>query len=267
VKRTRDASREPVESRGVAEERDDPFTPVSSPRLSDVIAERLARLIGEGKLKPGNRLPTEQELARRFGVGRTSVREGLQKLRTLGLVEGRKGLGNYVAEGHVEDPLAQFARWTSGRTGAIGELLEARIALESLAAALSALRATDEDLEALRRHVAAHAEATELEDLVATDEAIHLAIVDASRNQFVRRCYRILLPEIIDFRRKTLAVPWSGPRSAEAHGAVIEAIVAGDPAAARLAMVDHLYVLYEEIYLAANQKGDPPTPPARAALI
>src|SRR4051812_19509910 len=67
--------------------------PVSTQRVSDLIAERLTHAIRDGALPPGARLPTEAEPARDFGVGRTSVREGLQKLRAHGLIESRKGLG------------------------------------------------------------------------------------------------------------------------------------------------------------------------------
>src|SRR3712207_2155197 len=82
------------------------FDPVATPRVADVIADRLARAIREGVLQPGDRLPTEHELAREFGVGRTSVREGLQKLKAYGLVESRKGLGAFVTEPSASDPLA-----------------------------------------------------------------------------------------------------------------------------------------------------------------
>ncbi|MGH2657202.1 MAG: FadR/GntR family transcriptional regulator [Actinomycetota bacterium] len=241
--------------------------PVSSPRLSDVIAERIARLISEGGLRPGERLPTEHELARQLGVGRTSVREGLQKLRTLGMIDVRKGLGAFVAADQIEDPLAEFARWTSAQALAIGELVEARIALEALAAALAALRATDEEIEALGRHHRAHADAPpDLDALVRADEAFHSTVMAASRNQFVTRCYDILIPEITDFRRKTLAVPWSPPRSVRAHEAILEAIRRRDPAAAREAMVDHLYVLYDEISRTAAGRGETGAPPPREAL-
>src|SRR6187200_2164784 len=88
------------------------LNPVSTERISDVIAERLATAIRDGTLNPGDRLPTEAELAREFQVGRTSVREGLQKLRAHGLIESRKGLGAFVTE-PTSDPLADFARWTA----------------------------------------------------------------------------------------------------------------------------------------------------------
>src|SRR3954447_22359576 len=107
------------------------INPVSTERVSDLIAERLTAAIREGTLKPGDRLPTELQLARDFGVGRTSVREGLQKLRAHGLIESRKGLGAFVAAALPSDPLADFARWTTTDPRAIEDLVEGRFALEA----------------------------------------------------------------------------------------------------------------------------------------
>jgi len=218
------------------------LTPVATERVSDVIAERLACAIRDGTLKPGDRLPTEAELAREFQVGRTSVREGLQKLRAHGLIESRKGLGAFVT---ASDPLAEFARWTTTDPGTIEELAEARVALETLAAALAAVRATDDEVAALERLNAEHVAADGNAALVATDHAFHTAIMAAARNRFVAGAYGAL--ELSDFRAKTLALPWASERSAAGHTAIVGAIAARDPVAARCAMADHLYALYTEI--------------------
>lgn len=224
--------------------------PISNPRVSDVVAERIARAIRDEPLRPGDRLPTEHELARQLGVGRTSVREGLQKLRAFGIVEIRKGLGAYVANGEIEDPLVEFARWTATSAVAIEQLLEARIALETLAAALAAVRASDDEIATIAAHHRAHADAGEAGDvtqLVRTDETFHEAIAAAARNQLVSHMYAVLIPELTDFRRKTLALPWAAPRSTKGHAAIVEAIGRHDAVAARRAMLDHLYVLYTEV--------------------
>jgi GntR family transcriptional repressor for pyruvate dehydrogenase complex len=233
--------------------------PVTTERVSDVIADRLARAIREGVLKPGDRLPTEQELARDFRVGRTSVREGLQKLRAHGLIDSRKGLGAFVASPPPPDPLADFTRWTSTNPRAIEELVEARFALEALAAALAAVRGTDEQIAAIERHNRDHGDAGERGDLaavVSTDEAFHEAIMAAGRNQFLQRMYEVLITELTDFRRKTLALPWAAARSTKGHAAIIEAIRRRDPTAARHAMIDHLWVLYAEVQESAAAKSD-----------
>src|ERR1700754_2037262 len=200
------------------------LNPVSTERVSDVIAERLSAAIRDGTLKPGDRLPTEAELAREFQVGRTSVREGLQKLRAHGLIESRKGLGAFVTERPPADPMSAFAAWTASDPAAIEQLVEARVALETLAAALAALRATDEEGTALEQLHAAHAEAADAAALVATDQAFHAAIMAASRNRFVQGAYDVLIAELTDFREKTLALPWASDRSVKGHDAIVGAI-------------------------------------------
>ena len=236
------------------------LTPVGTPeRVSDVIADRLATAIRDGTLTVGDRLPTEAELAREFQVGRTSVREALQKLRALGLIETRKGLGAFVTEPAAgSDPLADFARWTAKDPAAIEQLVEARVALETLAAALAALRATDAEIDALEALHQAHASAPDAGALVATDQAFHAAIMAASRNRFVQGAYEVLIDELTDFRRKTLALPWAGDRSIRGHAAIVGAIRARTPSAAREAMAEHLWVLYTEIEEAAAAEGRPP---------
>src|SRR6185437_1345447 len=105
------------------------------------------------------------------------VREGLQHLRTLGIIETRKGLGAYVAEsadgaGSVKD----FTRWISTSLVAIEELMEARLGLEQLSAALAALRAGPDEVEELRVAASAHRSAGEARDvagLVTTDRQFH----------------------------------------------------------------------------------------------
>jgi GntR family transcriptional regulator, transcriptional repressor for pyruvate dehydrogenase complex len=233
--------------------------PVSTQRVSDVIAERLASAIRTGVLEPGDRLPTEQELAREFSVGRTSVREGLQKLRAHGLIETRKGLGAFVTAPRANgDALAEFARWTARDPAAIEELIEARLALETLAAALAALRARDAEIAELEAHQRAHVTAGETKDvpgLVRSDEAFHEGIIAAARNQFVRGLYGILIAELIDFRRKTLALPWAAARSASGHEEILAAIRDRDAGGARAAMADHLWVLYAEVHESATAGG------------
>lgn len=231
------------------------FEPVATPRIADIIADRLARAIREGVLEPGDRLPTEQQLAREFGVGRTSVREGLQKLKAHGLVESRKGAGAFVTTPGNEDPLIDFKRWVARDPAGIEKLLETRVALETAAAGLAAVRASDADREELRRRHLTHEEAIEARDvsrLVRTDEAFHEQVFAAAGNEIISRLYELLIPELTDFRRKTLALPWAAARSAAGHGGIVEAVLLRDGPAARSAMGDHLLVLYDEVHQSAE---------------
>jgi len=241
------------------------LTPVATRRVSDAIAEQLAALISGGRLKPGQQLPTEHALARDFGVGRTSVREGLQTLRALGIIEARKGLGTFVSEQDPADPHAQFERWASGRALAIGELIQARIALEPVAAALAAVRASDEQIAELAAQHAGHlAPGQDVQAVVDADQAFHTTIMAASANPFLIRCYEILVPEIMAFRRRTLALPLPD-QSAHGHGAILDAIRQRDPGAARKAMLGHLYRFYDD-HPEQGRPGDADRPLPREAF-
>lgn len=227
---------------------------IAQRRLPDVIAEQVVDGIRKGALKPGDRLPTEQELARRLGVGRTSVREGLQKLQTLGIVEVKKGRGAFVAERTKDDAGEAFARWTAEHAFAIEELIEVRLALEAQAAGLAAIRANEARIVEIERAYATHqaaGEADDLTEIVRSDERFHQAIFDASGNRMLATLYGELIPEVLEFRQKTLALPWAPKRSIKGHGEIVKAIRNRDPRAARVAMIDHLWVLYEEVHEAA----------------
>jgi GntR family transcriptional repressor for pyruvate dehydrogenase complex len=132
------------------------------------------------------------------------------------------------------------------------------VALETLAAGLAAVRATNEEVAAMRRHNAAHVTAGEsgdAEGLVESDAAFHGTIVAAARSRFASRLYEVLIAELTDFRRKTRALPWAVARSAKGHGAIAESIARHDPKAARAAMAEHLWALDEEILQTAATDG------------
>lgn len=214
-----------------------------------MIAERVIELIRTGALAPGDRLPTETQLAQELGVGRTSVREGLGKLRALGLIEVRKGLGAYVIDAE-QTPLAEFVRWASTNAVALRELIEARVALEALTAPLAAIRATEDQIATMRACHEAHAraaQAMDVDDLVESDERFHQAIMDAADSQFISRMYEFLIVELHAFRRRTLSLPWAPSRSAHGHGLILESIARHDPLGARRAMLDHLWIVSHEI--------------------
>ncbi len=238
--------------------REQPFLrSIAHRRLPDIIADQVVEGIRRDALMPGDRLPTEQELAHQLGVGRTSVREGLQKLQTLGIVEVRKGRGAFVANQTSADARDIFARWTAEHAFAIEELIEVRLALELQAAGLAAVRATEAQIAEIEKWQAQHSDAgNDLAELVRSDELFHLAIFEASGNRMLAMLYGQLVAEVLEFRQKTLALPWAPKRSAEGHEKIVDAIRGRDPRAARTAMLDHLWVLYGEVQeAAASQDG------------
>jgi DNA-binding FadR family transcriptional regulator len=221
-------------------------------RMPDLVADRIATAIRSGTLKPGDRLPTEHELARGLSVGRTSVREGLQKLQTLGLIRVQRGRGAFVAAPDQVEAQRTFARWSAEHSFAIAELLETRMAVEATAAALAAARATEADIAELEARNAAVAEAAELPRLVETDEGFHDALVRIGGNLLLHKVYSLLVDEIVEFRAKTLGLDGAADRAVADHEKIVDAIRRRDAPGARSALIAHLWVLYEEVREAAS---------------
>lgn len=223
--------------------------------VSEEVTEALLAGIHAGQYGPGDRLPTEPELARQLGVGRTSVREGLAKLRMLGVVEVRRGLGTFVTDGVATDPRLSFIQWTADHLYQIVDIFEVRISLETTGASLAAVRATPDNLAVLDQKAQAHAlaaESSDLSQLVSTDQEFHAAMMACSGNEALQRVYGILVPELIPYRRKSLALSNAPSRSAADHLSIVEAIRCGQPAQAHAAALKHLSILYQEIVKARD---------------
>jgi GntR family transcriptional repressor for pyruvate dehydrogenase complex len=242
---------------------------VAQRRLPDIIAEQIVAGIEKAGLRPGDRLPTEHELSKQLGVGRTSVREGLQKLQTLGVVDVQKGRGAFVAHPRPDSPTLDFTRWVHQSGFSLEELLEVRMALEAAAAGLASSRITAEELVRLQachdEHVRA-AEEGHLEASILSATRFHEILITASRNDMIVRLYSGLAPEIAEARRHSLALPGAARRSARGQRPIIDALRAHDPLAARRATLDHLWLLYDEAKALGGSKDDGIPPLIRDAL-
>ncbi len=237
-----------------------PVTSRDRRALPDIVAERLLAAVNEGSLKPGEQLPTELELAGQLGVGRTSLREAIQRLRTIGVLEVRNGLGTFVVDRTRMEPVHSFMEWSVANEFEVTEVFEARLSLEVSAAGLAGERVSDEDLEALQRAARRHSEASGIEQLIDTDEEFHAALVHAAGNALLERLYSMLVPGLREFRRMSLAIPASAARSAHTHDGIVEAIVARDPFRSRKATLEHLWDLYSLVTNAGNTSATDEAP-------
>lgn len=156
--------------------------PVKAKRISDQVFEQLRELIYRGQLKPGEQLTPERELAQALSVSRTSVRNAINRLVFMGLLEQRQGQGTFVRTPNYDNsnPLA-LALNTQGAT--LEDLLEVRMGIECHAAALAALRANDKDIRLLRENVAEmQIEVTSGRLGTEADVGFHMAISYATKN-------------------------------------------------------------------------------------
>ncbi len=218
-------------------------TPLSEARRSTGIYQRIFETIVAGEFAVDARLPSETELAARFGASRPVVREALARLRDDGIIVSRQGSGSYVKR----RPDVAVLRFTPG--GSIDDVqrcFEFRHAIEGSAAALAAERWEDADLAEIRAAFAALEVAIRNNELgVELDERFHLAIAKATHNPYYVSMQSSLQPHIrfgMNLTRN-LSMLRTAERvlaAQDEHRVILDAIVARDPQAARRAMEDHI---------------------------
>jgi GntR family transcriptional repressor for pyruvate dehydrogenase complex len=215
------------------------------PKLAARLVSAIQTRIGQGLLVPGDRLETETELAARFAVSRTVVREAIATLAARGLVEARQGAGMFVRR--VPLPLDGFQDGLAGPLVTLMNVLELRLAVEAEAAALAAQRRTAGE-EAVIRESFAKLEAALAAGTatVEQDAAFHLAIARATHNPFFVECLTALGhhagPRSLLSRAERDLVPDRAylVTVQHEHAAILDAIADGDAERARCAMRHHL---------------------------
>ena len=231
-----------------------PMSPPVSPmplgrrKRADEIAEHIERAISTGEFKEGDAMPSEKELAERFGVGRPSVREALFILQQQGLVEIASG-----ARARVTAPSGKFL------SGQMGELIaslsstgqgqdhmeQARLLFEAGVAWQAAQIATDEDIERLqaRRSTPTPRRSADIGDFIRTDVAFHYELAAITRNPVFIVVHEVLVGWLIDQRTTTIHMPDADSLSVRDHTAIYEAVAAREPMRAFHEMASHLRLI------------------------
>lgn len=226
--------------------------PVSPPRnLTREIAERLAEEITAGKLLPGARLPTEQEMVAAMGVSRTVIREAVSALRAEGLVVTRQGSGVFVAPDADRRPF-RLAFTGLPSLAEVLDVMELRASVEVEAAGLAATRGSAAAKRRVGQALAAiDAALRRGESAIDEDFAFHRAIAATTGNaqfpHFLGYLGRFIIP------RQSIRVAAHRPEGQRAyletfqreHAAIADAIIAGDGERARRAMREHLLNSHE----------------------
>jgi GntR family transcriptional repressor for pyruvate dehydrogenase complex len=224
-----------------APERAMEVAPIKSTRIYEEIVRQVKQMIAEGRLKSGDQLPPERDLAEKFVVSRTSVREALRALESLGLVEIRPGEGTFVREVSIESLIEPLALVMASQREAIAELFEARRLLEPAIAALAARRATPEELSEMGRILEEQAkEIAAGRTGLAQDAAFHAAIGAAAHNTAITRIAHAIMDLLTQSREESLNTPGRPQRSHQDHWRILVAIRERDERAAQQSMLDHL---------------------------
>jgi GntR family transcriptional repressor for pyruvate dehydrogenase complex len=223
------------------------FRKIDHGSTADEAVLQIEFLLLDGVLSSGDRLPAERDLADQLAISRPVLREALKELEARGLIESRHGGGTFVADliGQVfSKPVAELVARHERSTR---DYLEYRRELEGFAASMAAKRATAADRERLAAIGEAMKSAHERGDSqgeVDGDIELHNAVGDAAHNVILihtlRACYKLLAEGIFFHRRMILDLPGGREAILNQHLAIIDAIVSGDPEAAREASDRHL---------------------------
>jgi GntR family transcriptional repressor for pyruvate dehydrogenase complex len=224
------------------------FETIRRNKVYEEVARQLERIILK-KLHPGDKLPSERELAESLGVSRSSIRDAIRSLELMGLVEPRQGAGTVVREISADTLMNPLTNVLRHKMELVGELLDFRKMLEPPLAARAATHASDEELEEMeeilrRQETKLHGGELAIEE----DSEFHYSIAMASGNSVVLKVLDVLMDLLRDTRERSLQLEGRPQKSLAGHRRVLAAIKKRDAEAAKAAMRRHIEDV-EEIVL------------------
>ena len=230
--------------------------PMQRVLVSDEIIEQIKNLILEGKLRPGDQLPSETKMASQMKVGRSTIREALKVLIHLGFIE-RKNKVTVITDRIKEklSPQDIVERFKNQRN--ILEMIEFRKIVEPDMASLAAIRSDKTDVSLLQRDVSAMKESKdEPEVFLKHDHHFHLHVAQGAKNQIIIEVIQgiqdILEKTQGHIIRKSTTI---SPKSLEFHRNIFNAIKKSKPEVARRQMYEHLLDIEQEVYTILKQEN------------
>lgn len=225
------------------------FEAVRKTKLYEEVAKQIERLIVEGGLKPGDKLPPERELAEMFQVSRSSLRDAIRTLELTGLLEPRHGEGTVVCDLSADLLVNPLANMLTRKRELVAELLDVRKMLEPPLAARAAAHASPEEIAYLEDILRRQKEMVRRGELaIEEDSEFHYAIAMAAKNSVVQKVLDVLMDLLRTSRERSLQVEGRRQRSLAGHRRILKAIRQRDSTAAERAMRRHLKEI-EEIVL------------------
>ena len=220
--------------------------PIKKESISEQVFQQLKDQIANGNWKPGEKLPSETELAGVFGVSRVTIRNALQRLSTMGLVETRFGEGSFVKEADLGQQMkAILIPNVYLQPHSVEEVLQFRCAIEVETAGLAAAKATKKDVQKLKRLYKKQMEFQgDAAAFAGYDLDFHCVIAQITGNSLIIATYQILQDILRQAMLRTVSSLGS-EIGMPYHEALIEAIEAGDEHKAIITMKDHMRSTYD----------------------
>ncbi|MGB3211772.1 MAG: FadR/GntR family transcriptional regulator [Desulforhopalus sp.] len=226
------------------------YLPVKQKQVSTLVFEQLRDNIFRGQLSPGEQLLPERELASTMQVSRTSVRNAITQLITMGYLETRQGKGTFVVDRRGTDTNNPFATIISPGRSTVDELLEFRIGLGTQGVTLAAERATESDIKFLESVMERSGKSgSNAQDETEADIAFHMGIAYATHNSvyvdLTRQFYEYMFFRLKELHYLLYEVQANLDQIEQQHAAILAGIKAHDPDAARASIVYHIGFLRE----------------------
>jgi GntR family transcriptional repressor for pyruvate dehydrogenase complex len=224
------------------------FQAVRKTRVSEGIIEQIRDLITSGRLRPGDRLPAERDLAKILNVGRSTVREAIRALESLGVLETRAGEGTFLAtvpsSGREVLSARLFESWESQR-----KLFEVRQVIEPDLAALAARRATEDQMAQMRLAVEDQERMVRHGDTgIKADNTFHFLLAQAAGNDILLKIMESLMDLLRETREAALQRGERPAQSMKQHRAILRAIEARDAAQAQRRMAEHIREMEQRVF-------------------
>ena len=236
--------------------------PIKTEKLYNIIMRRITDLINEENLGPGDRLPSERELATVLSVSRASVRQAIAALSAKGVVVMRQGDGTYVSNpngnGHI---LELFGQFLAGSQIKPDEILEVRMLVECEAARLCALRADDAQLAKIRDILERKRVEDERGDNANLNQELHFAVAEGARNKALLRITEVIWDIMGSnmwplLKRETTSLYQQRELHRLQHEEILNALYAHDETRAYNAMYNHLRSIKEDMDDVMSKSAD-----------
>ncbi|MGD0913523.1 MAG: transcriptional regulator NanR [Terracidiphilus sp.] len=219
--------------------------PIRPRKLADDVQQQLLETIQSGNLRPGDPLPSERELMHSLNVGRPAIREAMQSLQRMGLLDIRQGGRARISEpsiGRMMEPMAETVRHVLAHSPmSLEHLKEARAIFEMEMVRIASRKRSQADVDRLTRILDRQAAAQDEPRLfMALDGEFHREIATVSGNPILSAVSEAVFLWLTDFHVSLVRFPGLEPLTISEHRAVLDAIIAKDATRAAKAMGDHL---------------------------
>lgn len=224
--------------------------PFQSPRRDKLYKEIYEQIFTKDKkLNPGDKLPSERQLAEQMQVGRPAIREALRTLENMGFIESKVGDGTYVKELTLHNIIFPVSVLMNQNHDLLKDILEVRLMLETQTARLAACRITSEQIGGLGRVIRQMEKQLEHGDCVFTEDInFHLQIARATQNSSLEVLLQMCRELINIVVKAVLSRPNEPYITLKEHQKIFEAVAAHDPDGAEKAMEEHLHRTSERIF-------------------